>query len=146
MTATRSRKSVKTYQHRQKTVERPQDGCVFCMIDDTAPQYIGKTEHFKIIQNIFPYTLWDSQTVLDHILVVPAKHTDTLADISPLEAQDFVRLISDHESKGYSVWARPPGAITKSLTHQHTHLIKLSGRSIRFLLYFRRPYLRWMVK
>lgn len=146
MTATRTKKAVKTYNHHQKTIERPEDGCAFCAIDHSAPQYIGLTTHFKIIQNIFPYSLWDSQPVLDHILVVPLKHTDTLSDISARAAQDFVKLISTYESKGYSVWARPPGAVTKSLAHQHTHLIKLSGKSIRFLVYFRRPYFRWMIK
>lgn len=146
MTAARARKSVRAYTQRQKTIERPEDGCVFCAMDASAPQYVSETKYFKLIKNIFPYTLWDSQTVLDHILVVPIQHTDTLADIPPVAAQDFVRLISQYESEGYSVWARPPGSVTKSLAHQHTHLIKLSGKSIRFLLYLRRPYLRWMIK
>ena len=146
MTATRSKRGVKAYKKHQKEVEPPENGCVFCNMDSSATQYIGQTKHFKIIQNIFPYSLWDSQTVLDHMLVVPIKHTDTLADITPEEAQDFVKLISKYESDGYSVWARPPGSITKSLMHQHTHLIKLSGKSIRFLLYFRKPYFRWVLK
>lgn len=146
MTASRSRKEHKRYAHHQKHIERPSDGCVFCQLDDKDLQVITQTRYFKLIQNIFPYTLWDSQIVSDHLLVVPREHTDTLASLPATAAQEFVKLISDYEIKGYNVYARAPGSAMKSLVHQHTHLIKLSGRKIRFLLYLKRPYGRALVK
>ena len=146
MTATRSKKSNNSYRKHQKHVERPAEMCAFCEMSSDQPQFISQSNYFKVIQNIFPYTLWDSQTVRDHLLVVPIKHTDTLSDISAAGAQDYVRTISKYESKGYSVWARPPGSINKSLVHQHTHLIKLSGKGVRFLMYIKRPYLRFLIK
>ncbi len=146
MTATRSKKEIKNYRQHQKHVEKPQDMCAFCEINKSSPQLVKLAKHFKIVQNIFPYSHWDSQTVDDHLVVVPNQHTDTLSDLSAPAAQEFVQIISEYESNGYSVWARPPGAITKSLQHQHTHLIKLSGKSVRFLLYLRRPYFRFLLK
>lgn len=146
MTATRSRKEHKRYAHHQKHIERPSDGCVFCQLSDKDPQVIRQTKYFKLVQNIFPYTLWDSQVVADHLVVIPQEHTDTLASLPAEAAQEFVKLISDYEADGYNVYARAPGSAMKSIVHQHTHLIKLSGRKIRFLLYFRRPYRRVLVK
>lgn len=146
MTATRSKKDSKRYKHHQKHIEPPSEVCVFCTMDKSQPQFVKQTKYFKIVDNIFPYTLWDSQTVDDHLTVSPVKHTDTLADLPSGAAQEFVNIISDYESRGYSVYARAPGNVTKSITHQHTHLIKLSGRRVRFLFYLERPYLRWLVK
>lgn len=146
MTASRSRKEHKRYHHHQKHIERPADGCVFCQLNDDDSQVIKQTKHFKLVQNIFPYTLWDSQAVADHLLIIPHKHTDTLATLPSGAAQEFVELMSGYEAKGYNVYARAPGSAMKSIVHQHTHLIKLSGGKIRFLLYLRRPYGRMLVK
>ncbi len=146
MTATRSNKESKRYKHHQTHIEPPSAGCVFCAIGPKDKQFIKQTKHFKLIDNIFPYTLWDSQTVEDHLTISPIQHTDTLSDLTPEAAKDYVTIISDYESLGYSIYARAPGSVTKSIVHQHTHLIKLSGHKVRFLLYLRRPYKRFLIK
>lgn len=146
MTATRTRKQTKQYKRHQKYVEPPGDGCVFCKITSKSHQFVEQSGSFKVIRNIFPYSLWDNQPVQDHLLVIPAQHTDTLADITPKAAQEFVSLISKYESRGYSLYARPPQSVMKSLTHQHTHLIKLQDRKIRGLLFIHKPYIRILIK
>lgn len=146
MTATRSSKAAKHYHYHQTHVERPSEICVFCALGPHDKQVLRLTKHFKIVQNIFPYTLWDSQTVDDHLIISPVKHTDTLSDLSEKAAKEFVDLIGEYESKGYSVYARAPGNVTKSIAHQHTHLIKLSGHKVRFLVYLKRPYKRFLVR
>jgi hypothetical protein len=146
MTATRSRKETKRYKHHQTHIEPPGKICAFCAIDKTSNQFLSQTRHFKLLQNIFPYSVWDSQTVVDHLNLAPIKHTDTLSALSSAAAKEYVDIISAYESRGYSIYARAPGSVTKSITHQHTHLIKLSGRKIRFLLFLQRPYRRLLVK
>lgn len=146
MTATRSSKANKHYKHHQAHIEPPSKICVFCALKPGDKQVLRQTKHFKIVQNIFPYTLWDSQTVDDHLTISPIKHTDTLSDLSEKAAKEFVDLIGEYESNGYSVYARAPGNVTKSITHQHTHLIKLSGHKVRFLMYLKRPYKRFVVR
>jgi diadenosine tetraphosphate (Ap4A) HIT family hydrolase len=146
MTATRSRKETKRYQHHQTHIEPPGKICAFCAIDKNSPQFLSQTKHFKLLQNIFPYSVWDSQTVVDHLNLAPVAHTDTLSDLSPAAAKEYVDIISDYESRGYSIYARAPGSVAKSIKHQHTHLIKLSGRKIKFLLYLNQPYRRILVK
>lgn len=146
MTATRSRKQVKTYDRHLKYVEPPAKGCVFCTISDKDPQFVKQTAFFKVISNIFPYSLWDSQPVEDHLLLIPHIHTDTLADLPSEAAQEFVKVISSYESAGYSIYARAPGSTMKSLVHQHTHLIKTRSRNVRGVFYVRKPYIRLLIK
>lgn len=140
MTAPRSRKETKQYaEHRREVHMR---GCIFCALEPGDEQFLTETNSFKLIRNIFPYSIWDSQRVADHLLVVPKQHTDTLSDLTPLQAQEFVQLISGYEKQGYNVYARAPGTATKTVTHQHTHLIKPRGKQLRFLVYALRPHFR----
>lgn len=146
MTASRSRKQSKAYDYHLKYIEPPTQGCAFCKIDENSYQFIGQSTFFKIIRNIFPYSLWDGQEVVDHLMLLPKKHTDSLSQLPDGAAVEFVSLISGYESKGYSVYARAPGSLMKSLAHQHTHLIKAQKNRIRALLYIRRPYIRLLKK
>jgi diadenosine tetraphosphate (Ap4A) HIT family hydrolase len=140
MTAPRSRKESRSYdKHRKKIAAGV---CEFCDIKPGDAQFISETDHFKIVYNIFPYSMWDSQKVSDHLLILPKQHTDTLHDLTPQQAQEFVRLISDYESKGYNVYARAPASRVKTVVHQHTHLIKPSGRIRKLVFMVRRPYVR----
>jgi diadenosine tetraphosphate (Ap4A) HIT family hydrolase len=75
-------------------------------------------------------------------MVIPKKHTDTLADLSEREALEYVKLISSYEANGYNVYARAPSSKTKSIVHQHTHLIKPDEKSIKFLMYIKTPHVR----
>ncbi len=146
MTVYRTRKQIKQYDRHRKYIEPSDKGCAFCNINIASPQLVRLTENFKIIRNIFPYSLWDSQPVEDHLLLVPKRHTDTLAAVSPLGAQEFVRLISGYEAAGYNIYARAPGSDMKTIIHQHTHLIKLQSHKIRGLIYLHKPHIRLMIK
>lgn len=146
MTATRSRKEAKRYEHHQTHIEPPGNICAFCEIGPDDEQFVSQTKHFKLIHNIFPYSIWDSQSVDDHLNLVPLKHTESLATLSPAAKQECVDIIAEWEAKGYSVYARAPGNVSKSIAHQHTHLMKLSGRKIKVLFYIKRPYRRFLIK
>lgn len=79
-------------------------------------------------------------------MIIPITHTDTLADLTPAAAQEYVKLLTSYETKGYNVYLRAPGSIMKSVVHQHTHLIKPVKRKIKLLLFIRRPYIRGLIK
>jgi diadenosine tetraphosphate (Ap4A) HIT family hydrolase len=140
MTAPRSRKESRTYGKYRKKLHP--EACDFCDVQAGDPQFISETANFKVIRNIFPYSMWDGQRVADHLMVLPRQHTDTLQDLTPRQAQEFVQLISAYEGKGYNVYARAPTSRIKTVVHQHTHLIKPSGPVRKLVFMIRRPYMR----
>jgi diadenosine tetraphosphate (Ap4A) HIT family hydrolase len=146
MTASRTRKQVKQYRRHRRTVERPQEVCAFCDVNEKSPQTVKITTYFKLIKNIFPYSIWDDFTIEDHLLLTPKRHTDSLADLPDKADIEYIRIISKYEAKGYNIYARAPGSNMKSIAHQHTHLIKPGKKKVRFLLYIAKPYLRWVIK
>lgn len=135
--ATRSRKEEKAYKAYQKTQS---SDCVFCAITKKDPQFVDHTRSFKIIRNIFAYSIWDNQKVVDHLMVVPKKHIDSLDQLSDAAAGEFLKTISAYERQGYNVYARSPGSRMKSVIHQHTHLIKTAGRPKNVFFLIRKPF------
>jgi galactose-1-phosphate uridylyltransferase len=111
--AMRSRKHAKQYKKYQQSL-KDVDDCAFCILDMEDPQYISETIHFKVIRNRFPYILWDAQRVVEHLMLVPRQHTDTLKTLSPGESKEYVELISDFENRGYNIYARSPRSSSKS--------------------------------
>lgn len=140
MSAMRSRKEEKAY---MKYLRELTPGlCVFC--ESYRQELVREGKYFKAIRNIYPYSFWDGHAVDDHLLVVPKWHTDTLANLTGEQAVEFLNLVSEFENIGYNVYARAPGSQSKSIVHQHTHLIKTHGRSKRVLLHTRKPYMRFV--
>lgn len=140
MSATRSRKEEKAYKQYQKTVDS--STCQFCAINKKNEQFISSTKSFKVIRNIFAYSIWDGQVVTDHLLVIPKRHTDSLGGFSPSEAAELLKTLDGYEKEGYNVYARAPSSTIKSVVHQHTHLIKTAGAPKKFIFLLRKPYIR----
>ncbi len=141
MTATRSRKEEKEYKEFRKTA--PKD-CPFCNVSTDDEDFIEETEYFVVIKNKFPYSLWDYQGVSSHLMVVPKEHTDNLSKLPGEAAVEFVKIISKYEEKSYNIYARAPSSVIKSVVHQHTHLIKPTGRPKRFVFLLRKPFVRFV--
>lgn len=135
-----SNRSVKKHaQYRQHQKEVAGLGCTFCdhtIVD--APQPIETFEHFYTLENMFSYDIWDGSSVAEHIMLIPIQHVTSLSELPNEANEEFSRLIVDFESRGYSFYGRSPENITKSIAHQHTHLIKL-GKRKRLWIYSRRP-------
>lgn len=138
MSATRSRKEEKTYKEYLKTV--PKGICVFC--EGLNQEIVDDAKLFKVIRNIFGYSIWDGQKAVDHLMIVPKMHTDSIAHFTDEMALEMHKLISKYEQLGYNIYARAPQSAIKSVVHQHTHLIKTEGASKKFILLNRKPYLR----
>lgn len=137
MTATRSRKEVKTY---SKYLAIKTKTCPFCEIDNKSDQFVEETTHFQVLDNIFGYSLWDSQEVEDHLMIVPKQHINSLAKLPKTAAAEYVALLAKYEQKAYSQYSRAPSSVIKSVVHQHTHLIKPKGGPKRFVLLLRSPF------
>jgi len=140
MAATRSRKEEKTYKSHLKKIFNNE--CAFCTINKNSEQFIRASHSFKIIHNIFPYSFWDGQKVVDHLMVVPKKHVDNLGHMTDKEKVEFIDIIESYERQGYNVYARAPASAIKSVVHQHTHLIKTAGAPKRLVFLLRKPYIR----
>lgn len=141
MTAQRSRKQEVKYRKHRRNLS-PTAACAFCSLEADSEEYIGETAYFKIIKNIFPYSVWDEQDVIDHLMIIPKLHTDSFAPFTPEMSAEYIDLLAEFEEKEYSSYTRTPKANTKSVFHLHTHLIKLSGKYKRLVFFARRPYIR----
>lgn len=138
MTATRSRKEEITYQKHRAKKKSPV--CDFCVITKNDDQFVKEGIYFIIIRNIFSYSIWDGQDVIDHLMLVPKKHTDSLSTLPKAAAEEYVKTISGYEKDGYNIYARAPSSVIKSITHQHTHFIKTHGKPKNFVFLLRAPY------
>lgn len=139
MSAARSRKEEYEYKAYLKTL--PANICVFCTGHNE--KLIEDHQQFKVIRNIFAYSLWDGQKVIDHLMITPKAHIDSVASFTQEMVPEFHKLMSTYESKGYNVYLRAPTSKIKSVTHQHTHLIKTEGAAKQVILHSRKPYLRF---
>ena len=95
-----------------------------------------------LVPNRVSYDVFEGRRVLDHLLIIPKRHLETLKDFTKEEKLDMMDIASEYEAKGYNVYARGVGSLTRSVKHQHTHLIKIkNNKPAKFILYIRRPYL-----
>jgi ATP adenylyltransferase len=120
---------LKTEGQRYRAFRKQWDECSFCAIghpDNTLNVIVEQNDDFWVIKNAFPYKFFDSITVTDHLLVVPKKHIESLAQLTKRERQKLIELLARYESLGYSIMARSPDNQAKSMPHQHTHLIKIN--------------------
>lgn len=133
----RDRKTQKRYQEHvsKKPVDAP---CEFCILKPGDGQVLKDIGAFWLVNNIFPYTIWDTFYVDEHLMVIPKRHVDSIGRFTDEELQAYGKLVADYEDSGYSVYGRAANNTAKSVAHQHTHLIKISNRRVRILIFFDR--------
>jgi len=140
--ANRSRKAEIEYKkYRQQ--ELPSSSCPFCAIangNKEDEQFLEEGKYFIVIKVRFRYTYWDEQNVTDQLMLVPKKHINSISKLPLKAAEEFMNFLGKYEDKGYSIYARTSGATSRTIPHQHTHLIKVQGRSKKFMLHLRKPY------
>lgn len=76
-----------------------------------------------------------------HLMVIPKKHVAHLSNLPATERHAIMDLIAKYEEHGYDVYLRSPVNPTRSVTHQHTHLIKTEKKLSNFIFFIARPYL-----
>lgn len=113
--------------------------CVFCEIKKSSSEIARNYSLFTIVTNAFPYTLWDSCTVIEHMMIVPVRHIESMSKFTNKEAEEYHEIASEYEKDGYDLYARGLSSNMKSIPHQHTHLIKTDGQKINGLVYVEEP-------
>lgn len=136
----RTRKSTKKYNpsSTRKNLRSGKQACPFCDLGDR--EVVAQTSYNVVLKNIHPYQYWEYMKVTDHLMVVPKKHIESLRDLTNKEKVDTIDLIAAYEAKGYNVYAREKDNATKSVPHQHTHLIKTENKRASIVFYLRKPY------
>ena len=125
-----------------KKIAKANTGCGFCGFDsDKKDEVLKHYEYFWLVKNIFPYDIWDDQGVIDHLMLIPKRHIDSIGDMDNKELLEHSKIIGIYDQLGYSIYARSSSNIIKSVAHQHTHLIKLDGKEMSFMFYNKKPYL-----
>ncbi|MBP7820588.1 hypothetical protein KA025_00905 [Candidatus Saccharibacteria bacterium] len=134
----RNRKARNSYTKFLKTVDKTH--CPFC--EDMGKRVVvEQRDSCYVIENDFPYSFWDQQNALEHLMIVPKRHVGTFNDLNLTEQKEIFDLMSKYESDGYDIFARGINNATKTVpSHQHTHVIKTSGKHIKSFLFLKKPY------
>lgn len=100
----------------------------FC---DPNPEDIRqKGDLFYVIENIFPYEMWDRFEVEDHVMLNPFRHALGMGDLTTDEKLEWMDVVAEYENQGYSHYTRGQENKSRSLEHMHTHLILLGRRAL----------------
>ena len=121
-----------------------QQGCPFCQTYQE-PKLIETTQHAQVVKNNFPYNLWEGKEVIEHLMILPKRHVPSLEYLHNDELLDIMQLIAKYEAANYNVYARGVTNNTRSVVHQHTHLIKISNTKAKFFFYLAKPYVVFKV-
>jgi diadenosine tetraphosphate (Ap4A) HIT family hydrolase len=133
------RKTRETYA-RHNSGDKQQPTCTFCNELKKATNVIEEGKTMFVIPNRVSYDIFEGRKVTGHLMIIPKRHVESLKDFTDEEAAEFVRMSAKYESNGYNVYARAIGNISRSVLHQHTHLIKTDARRTRAIFFIRKPY------
>jgi len=136
---TRRRQNQRRYHLHLKKVEG-QD-CEFCKFGSGSSQVRETFHYFRLVENIFGYDIWDGLGVSEHLMLVPKRHVTGLHKFTKNESEEYMKLTAHFEELGYSVYSRSTANISKSVAHQHTHLLRLDDKHKKALLFIRKPHL-----
>lgn len=100
-------------------------------------------EFFIVAKNLFSYQIWDGFEVREHLLVIPKRFVEGINEFSKQEFDEFQKILAKYEAKGFSIYARAPKNKSKTVTHQHTHLILHSNNRLKWLISKQGKFLWW---
>ena len=119
--------------------DKASSGCTFCK-EVGGPKVLFENDTMFVIPNRVSYDMFEGRRVTDHLMVIPKRHSETISDFTDHEKLDQMAIMGDYEARGYNVYARGVASTSRSVAHQHTHLIKLVDKKPRFVLYTSKPY------
>ncbi len=135
----RSRKTKNKYNPEQ-AIKRHALGVSHCPFCNKHIEVVKQAKYFLVVVNGFAYDYWELMNVEDHLMIIPVRHILSIAELTDKERIEWVSLVAYYESRGYNIYLREKDNITKSVPHQHTHLIKTKNKHAKFFVYLRRPY------
>lgn len=134
----RNRKHQKAYDTYR--FDNPPAGCQFCELASGTSHIRRTYQLFWVIDNLFPYFIWDGSHTGEHLLLIPKRHIDSIAHFTPSERKEYVAILAEFEANGYSIYARAAQNKRKSVVHQHTHLIEV-GKPIKTQVFIKKPHI-----
>jgi diadenosine tetraphosphate (Ap4A) HIT family hydrolase len=94
----------------------------------------------------FAYDLWEFRDVLEHLLIAPKRHVESLLELTPEERADIMEIAARYEADHYDIYARGVASITRTVPkHQHTHLIKSADKPSKLAVYVTKPHFLFKV-
>lgn len=123
--------------HRARTKA---DGCPFCNMPPEKRKTIEESAHALVIQNIFPYEVWEGFKATEHLLLIPKRHVSSLNELNSGERTDIMNLYCKYEALGFNLYSRAPGSGARTHAHVHTHFIKIEGDIATELTFTKTPY------
>ena len=132
----RYRKSTKNYKNTAK-----QAGCPFCQPSLKDRHIVEEAKYCFVTKNDFPYDVWEMQKVSEHLMIVPKKHVGSLSQLSSAERLEIIDTIAKYEALDYNIYSRSVNNNVRTVPlHQHTHLIKKTGKPAKLILATQKPY------
>lgn len=133
------RKTKLTYnKHRKNDAIKP--SCPFCSVAERGERIVAENDTMFAIPNRTSYDMFEGRRVTDHIMVIPKAHRKGFGDFTEQERNDAMLLIGQYETEGYNVYARGVDSPSRSVEHQHTHLIKLQDKASKVIVFTKKPY------
>lgn len=136
------RKTLKNYASKNAN-DKKLAGCSYCN-DHKNGTYdlVKKGKTMVLFRNRVSYDMFEGQRVTEHLLVVPIRHVESIAEFTKEEKLEQMDIIGEYEKQTYDVYARGIGSVTRSMLHQHTHLIKMENKHKfpKFIFFIRKPY------
>jgi len=132
------RKTIQEYRTHNKA-DDVRSVCTFCN-EVGGARITSQNETMFVLPNRVSYDMFEGRRVIEHLMVIPKRHVETLANFTQQEKLDQMTIIGEYEAKGYNVYMRGVGTISRSVKHQHTHLIKLQNRHSKAIVFVRKPY------
>ena len=100
--------------------------CPFCPV--TTDRIVATHNSFVIVRNSYPYAAWENNEVVEHLMLVPVRHTASLLELYDAELSEWADLTRQAETLGHNIYHRSWSNANRSVGHQHTHLLKLGGK------------------
>ena len=135
--SSRLRSTQKLYKKYQ-ALHPPNSECVFC--DESQIDLKQTFNYFRLVGNRFPYESWDDHQVLQHLMLVPIRHSGHVSEFTKEEKEEYIELVGKFELEGFSIYSRAPVDITRSVDHFHAHLLQIGTKQLTFMVYLRKPH------
>jgi diadenosine tetraphosphate (Ap4A) HIT family hydrolase len=114
--------------------------CTFCNELEITTNIVEENTTMFVIPNRISYDVFEGRRVTGHLMIIPKRHVETFKEFTDKEAADLVHMSAKYEANGYNVYARAMDNISRSVLHQHTHLIKTDTKRTKAIFFIRKPY------
>jgi hypothetical protein len=99
----------------------PEADCALC---DEARVVVNEQGPVRVIQNDFPYAVYQGLPVKEHMMAVTARHVSDLADLTAEEAAVYWRVCAEYNKRSYTLFTQAATKSQRSIPgHIHTHMI-----------------------